>query len=77
MTTEVEREVDDMCTYATAIENRGIEKGIEKGVIEGKRKMVEDMLRLGREPIAIADFCHLPLDYILEIQEDLLAGEKK
>ena len=73
MTKEVEREVDDMCTYATAIENRGI----DKGVTEGKRKMVEDMFRLGRELIAIADFCHLPLDYILEIQEDLLAGEKK
>lgn len=62
-----------MCTHATAIENRGI----EKGVIEGKRKMVEDMLRLGREPLAIADFCHLPVDFVLGIQENLQASENK
>jgi hypothetical protein len=32
LTKEVESEVTDMCTYATAMENKGIEKGIEKGL---------------------------------------------
>ncbi len=32
LTWEVESEVQEMCTYATAMENKGIEKGIEKGL---------------------------------------------
>ena len=32
LTKDVESEVTGMCTYATAIENKGIEKGIEKGL---------------------------------------------
>ena len=32
LTKEVEGEVSDMCTYAKAMENKGIEKGIEKGL---------------------------------------------
>jgi chorismate mutase len=32
VTKEVESEVTDLCTYADAIENKGIEKGIEKGL---------------------------------------------
>ena len=32
LTKEVEREVADMCSYATAMENKGVEIGIEKGL---------------------------------------------
>ena len=35
MTRELEKEVDEMCTLADAIEERGIEKGIEKGIEQG------------------------------------------
>ncbi len=34
LTREVESEVSDMCTYATAMENKGIEKGVERGQSE-------------------------------------------
>ncbi len=32
VTKEVESGVDDMCTYATAMENKGIEQGLEQGL---------------------------------------------
>ena len=32
LTREMESEVSEMCSYATAMENKGIEKGIEKGL---------------------------------------------
>ena len=38
MTKEVESEVTGMCTYATAMENKGIKKGIEKGISKGMKK---------------------------------------
>jgi len=34
-TREVEMEVTGLCTYADAIENKGIAKGIEKGIEKG------------------------------------------
>ena len=42
-----EKEVTDMCTYATAMENKGIEIGREQGREAGKRDLVEEMLRSG------------------------------
>ena len=41
LTKEVKSEVTNMCTYATAIENKGIEKGIEKGRKEGRKEGIE------------------------------------
>ena len=38
-------EVDEMCNYATAIENRGMEKGIEKGLkalVRSLKKYIKD-----------------------------------
>ena len=35
-----------MCTYATAIENKGIERGIERGIEQGQNKLVETIQRL-------------------------------
>ena len=32
LTKEMESEVSEMCTYSTAIENKGIEQGIEQGL---------------------------------------------
>ena len=32
LTKEMESEVSEMCTYSTAIENKGIEQGIELGL---------------------------------------------
>ena len=35
LTKDVESEVSEMCTYATAMENKGIEKGIRQGISLG------------------------------------------
>ena len=35
MTRKLEKEINDMCNLADAIEERGIEKGIEKGIEQG------------------------------------------
>ena len=41
LTKEVENEVSDMCTYATAIENKGIEKGL-KALVQSLREYIKD-----------------------------------
>ncbi|MBR3516032.1 MAG: hypothetical protein IKO10_06935 [Lachnospiraceae bacterium] len=46
LTKEVKSEVTNMCTYATAIENKGIEKGIEVGRTTGQNDLVEAIRRL-------------------------------
>ena len=40
-TREVEMEVTGLCTYADAIENKGIAKGIEKGIKQGIEKGIK------------------------------------
>ena len=45
LTKAVEKEVSEMCNYATAIENRGMEKGIEKGLkalVRSLKKYIKD-----------------------------------
>jgi hypothetical protein len=32
-----------MCTYAAAIENKGVEKGIEKGIEKGLKALVQSL----------------------------------
>ena len=39
---DVEKEVDEMCNYATAIENRGIEKGL-KALVRSLKKYLLPM----------------------------------
>ena len=41
MTRKIESEVTDLCTYATAMENKGIAKGLEKGMEKGIEKEKE------------------------------------
>lgn len=41
LTKEVKSEVTNMCTYATAMENKGLEKGIEKGIEKGRKEGIE------------------------------------
>jgi hypothetical protein len=43
LTKEVRSEVANMCTYATAMENRGIEIGIEKGIEKGLKALVQNL----------------------------------
>ena len=45
VTKEVESEVTDLCSYADAIENKGIEKGIQQGIDKGFKKGMESGLK--------------------------------
>ena len=44
MTKEVKTEVTDMCSYATAIEKKGIEKGMQQGMQQGIKQGLDDAL---------------------------------
>lgn len=35
-----------MCTYATAMENKGMEQGIEQGIEQGQNLLIETIQRL-------------------------------
>ena len=49
MTREVESEVADLCTYATAMENKGIEKGFQEGIEKGLQQGIDKGLAIGME----------------------------
>ena len=49
LTKEVESEVSEMCSYATAMETKGIEKGIEQGIEQGIEKGIEQGIEKGIE----------------------------
>ena len=52
------------------LENQEI--GLEKGRSIRDREKIEEMLKRGKEPQEIADFCNYPLELILEVQKNLL-----
>ena len=52
------------------LENQEI--GMEKGREQRDREKIADMLRKGRSPQDIADFCDYPMDLIREVEESLL-----
>lgn len=55
LTRDVEKEVDEMCNYATAIENRGIEKGL-KALVRSLKKYIEDFETLYSAVIENEDY---------------------
>ena len=52
------------------LENQEI--GLEKGRSIRDREKIEEILKRGKEPQEIADFCNYPLELILEVQKNLL-----
>ena len=54
------------------LENREI--GREEGREEERRGQIAEMLRSGKTPQAIADFCNYPLKLIQEVQETMLTA---
>ena len=57
-----------MCEVADRLWNSGREEGRS---IRDKEK-IEEMLKRGKEPQEISDFCNYPLELILEVQKNLL-----
>ena len=60
---------------AEAAEKKGREEDREEGLEEGRNKrdqeMIEEMLRRGKKPEEIADFCGYPIELIKDVEEKL------
>lgn len=69
LTKKSRQEVADMCKYTEQIKVRALEQGIERGRSEERTESIKNMLNDGKTPEEIADFCHYPLEEILEIQK--------
>ena len=52
------------------LENQEI--GIEKGREEAHKEKIAEMLRRGKTPEAIADFCGYPIELVKQVEESLL-----
>ena len=57
--------------------SQGIRQGISQGIIKGRDEEVQErigiMLRKGRTPEEIADFCDYDLDLIREVEQNMMA----
>lgn len=70
--------------YGNDCHEEGLAEGLEKGRAEGLKKgrevekveLIENMLRKGKAPIEIADFCGLELDLIEQVQESILSKSR-
>ena len=52
-------------------ENRGLEQGLEQGYKDRDTEKIMEMLKDGRTPEAISEFCKYPLEQVLEVQEQM------
>ncbi len=55
LTKDVESEVSDMCTYATAMENKGIEKGL-KALVQSLKEYIKDFDTLYKAVVKNEDY---------------------
>ena len=53
-----------------SLREEGYEEGLEKGREEGQSSVIVSMLKIGRTPKEISDFCNIPLERITKIQAD-------
>ena len=56
---------------AEAAEKKGREEGLEEGRNKRDQEMIEEMLRRGKKPEEIADFCGYPIELIKDVEEKL------
>ena len=73
-------EVVDVCltefdekAYAETLLEDGRKMGLEEGIKEGVRKLIEQMLRDGKSPDEIHDFCHISMELIESVREEMLS----
>ena len=55
------------------IRNASRMEGLEQGRIKERNERIEEMLRKGKTPQEISDFCNYPLKIVQEVQESMLA----
>lgn len=47
----------------------------EMGAEKERKSIIEEMLRKGKEPHAIADFCGFPIKLIQEVQDNMMVTQ--
>ena len=72
MTKQIERKVEDMCTYSIAMEKKGIEKGERNRDVE----VAADMLKEGDSISKITRISHLPQEMVLQLAESMGMGSR-
>ena len=53
-------------------ENKGVEIGVEKGMEKRDYQKITEMLKDGKTPEAIVEFCKYPIEQVLKVQEEML-----
>lgn len=64
--------ISTMCELLDRIEQRGREEGREEGREKERFSSIERMLKKGKSPEQISDFCGYDLDEVLSVQKELL-----
>jgi hypothetical protein len=68
LTKEVESEVTDMCTYATAMENKGIEKGL-KALVRSLKDYIKDFDSLYKAVTKNEDYKDVSREEVMKYYE--------
>lgn len=67
LTKEIEDEVTSMCTYATSMENKGIENGLEKGLkalVKSLKVYIKDFNKLYEAIIQNEEYAHVSKEQV-------------
>ena len=81
VTTKKSKEVFTMCEAIDKIEEvakflgieQGIQEGIQQGIDHERHSRIEQMLKKGKTPAEIADFCDYTMNEIINVQNALLS----
>lgn len=81
VTSKKSKEVHTMCEAINNIEQvakflgieQGIQEGIQQGIDRERHSQIEQMLKKGKTPEEIADFCSYTMDEIINVQNALLS----
>ena len=67
LTKEIAKEVTEMCTYATRMENKGLEKGLEKGLralVKSLKDYIKDFDSLYDAVIKNEDYANVSKEHV-------------
>ncbi len=69
---DLERSFETMCNLSQGLIEQGYEQGLEQGFEQARDKMIEGMLRRGKTPKEISDFCGVPVEHVEEVQATMI-----
>ena len=55
-------------------ENKGVEKGMAQGIEKRDTQKIMEMLKDGKTPEAIVEFCKYPMEQVLKVQGEMLVS---